>query len=207
MSSFIKKALCVKVTFSEPVLGSAPSSPDVYEAYIVAKDPEGTSEKKYEEVGALDTSPEKEEARMTVFPKTLDGRPIFWDYQIKGFFKDACGALRKVEGSESSKIKAYKQVIDKLIFVYPRQIVIETDEEIGVCRRSLRASTPKGDRTGIAVSEQISAGATAEFEIEMFDPQYEKLVREWLDYGMFSGMSQWRNSGMGRFTWEETAKA
>lgn len=28
-------------------------------------------------------------------------------------------------------------------------------------------------------------------------------VREWLDYGILRGIGQWRNSGMGRFTWEE----
>lgn len=28
-------------------------------------------------------------------------------------------------------------------------------------------------------------------------------VREWLDYGMLRGLGQWRNSGKGRFTWEE----
>ena len=34
-------------------------------------------------------------------------------------------------------------------------------------------------------------------------PRNEKAVREWLDYGKFSGIGQWRNSGHGRFTWEE----
>lgn len=29
------------------------------------------------------------------------------------------------------------------------------------------------------------------------------LVREWLDYGALKGMGQWRNSGRGRFVWEE----
>ena len=51
---------------------------------------------------------------MTIFPRD-NGVPIYWDYQIKGFFKDACGMLRKVTGSKSSKIKAYKKEIDGLI--------------------------------------------------------------------------------------------
>ena len=34
----------------------------------------------------------------------------------------------------------------------------------------------------------------------------EALVREWLDYGAYSGIGQWRNSGKGRFTWEEIAE-
>ena len=28
-------------------------------------------------------------------------------------------------------------------------------------------------------------------------------VREWLDYGMYRGLGQWRNSGKGRMVWEE----
>ena len=29
------------------------------------------------------------------------------------------------------------------------------------------------------------------------------VCREWLDYGRVRGIGQWRNSGKGRFTWEE----
>lgn len=36
----------------------------------------------------------------------------------------------------------------------------------------------------------------------MLDEGLEKYVREWLDYGVFSGIGQWRNSGKGRFTYE-----
>ncbi len=31
----------------------------------------------------------------------------------------------------------------------------------------------------------------------------ESLVREWLTYGRLRGLGQWRNSGKGRFTFEE----
>ena len=34
-----------------------------------------------------------------------------------------------------------------------------------------------------------------------------KIVREWLEYDMFNGLGQWRNSGMGRFTWEEVPES
>lgn len=30
-----------------------------------------------------------------------------------------------------------------------------------------------------------------------------KEFKEWLDYGRFKGMLQWRNSGKGKFEWEE----
>jgi hypothetical protein len=28
-------------------------------------------------------------------------------------------------------------------------------------------------------------------------------VREWLDYGQYNGLGQWRNASYGSFTWEE----
>jgi len=35
---------------------------------------------------------------------------------------------------------------------------------------------------------------------------YLETLREWFDYGIFSGIGQWRNSGHGRFFWEELDK-
>ena len=35
------------------------------------------------------------------------------------------------------------------------------------------------------------------------DPSLLPAVREWLDYGKLHGFGQWRNSGKGRFEWEE----
>ena len=61
----------------------------------------------------------------------------------------------------------------------------------------------QGERVTIAISEEIPAGATMEFTIIYLLDSYEKVIREWLDYGMLSGLGQWRNSGHGRFTWEE----
>lgn len=73
-----------------------------------------------------------------------------WDYQIKGFMKDVCKMLHDVKDSESSKIKAYKKVIDGKIFVNPRMIRLDMHGgKMGVCQRPLRAQTPPG-RTGSA---------------------------------------------------------
>ena len=55
----------------------------------------------------------------------------------------------------------------------------------------------------IANSETIPAGAFVEFTVLMLTDTHEKAVREWLNYGMLRGLGQWRNSGKGRFTWEE----
>ena len=58
-------------------------------------------------------------------------------------------------------------------------------------------------RVSLAISEEIPAGATVEFSVTLLCEDHEKAVCEWLDYGRFSGIGQWRNSGKGRFTWEE----
>ena len=140
---------------------------------------------------------------MTVFPRMEDGTPFLYDYQIKGFFKDTRGGLRKVKGSKSEKIKAFKKEIDKLIVPEPRCIPFDSYGEIGVCQRPLRAQTAQGERVSLAMSEEIPAGASVTFDIVCVTDDHVKAVREWLDYGRFSGIGQWRNSGKGRFTWEE----
>lgn len=50
-------------------------------------------------------------------------------------------------------------------------------------------------------SEGIPAGSTCEFDVILLDDSHEKVVREWLDYGILRGIGQWRNSGKGRFTY------
>ena len=196
------KKITVKLTFTEPILGTSPANEDIYREYIGSKSPDAaTIEDEVEALGA-DAVAEKQ---MTVFPRTEDGIPFLYDYQIKGFFKDTCGGLRKVKGTKSSGIKAFKKEIDKLIFPSPRRIVFKNFGEIGNCQRSLRTSSPQGERTALAMSEEIPAGATVTFDIELLSDDHEDVVREWLDYGKYSGIGQWRNSGKGRFIWEEVA--
>jgi hypothetical protein len=74
---------------------------------------------------------------------------------------------------------------------------------MGECQRPLRAQTAQGERISLAISDEIPAGATVEFSIAMLLDTHEKVVREWLDYGRWSGIGQWRNSGHGKFYWEE----
>lgn len=194
------KEIKVKLTFTEPVLGTCPGDPDIYTTFIASKSPDANTLE--DEVAAIGGDGVVEKGK-TIFPKLDDGTPFFYDYQIKGFFKDTCGGLRKVKETKSSSIKAFKKEIDKLIFVEPRTIPILFDGEMGECCRPLRAQTMQGERVSLALSEQIPAGATCEFTIVLLSDDHEKAVREWLDYGRFSGIGQWRNSGKGRFRWEE----
>ena len=191
--------LKVRITTTEDLLGTASADPELHRTYIASNAPDAPLLE--EEVAAIGTN-EVVEKSMTVFPRA-NGKPIMWDYQIKGFFKDACGVLRKVAGSESGKIKAYKKEIDGLIFVKPRAIEIKFTGDMSTCQRPLRASTAQGERIALANSESIPAGAVIEFEINCLTDAHEKAIREWLDYGALRGLGQWRNSGKGRFTWEE----
>ena len=199
--------LTVKLTFMEGILGTSPNDEDIYKNFIIdkakANGAEITMDTENAEVAALPLD-EQIEKGMTVFPRTEDGKPFLYDYQVKGFFKDTCGMLKRVPGTESNKVKAYKKEIDGLIFVSPRQIVFD-NAEMDICQRPLRAQTMQGERVALAMSEEIKAGATIVVTFSYYLDSQEKLIREWLDYGQLRGIGQWRNSGKGRFTWEEVA--
>ena len=130
-----------RITFTEPILGTSPRNTEIYSDYIGSKAPDAaTMEQEIEALGA-DTV---EERGMTVFPRDPAGNPILWDYQVKGFFKDSCGMLARLKGkTESAKLKAFRKIIDGLIFVYPRQIAL-TCGELRVCQRPGGALLQRG---------------------------------------------------------------
>ena len=187
----------VRLTLLEPMLGTVPKDPEVYATHVAAKAAELSDEALAEE---LETVEHVEEKGWTGFHQA-DGHPIIYDYVIKGFFKDACGMLRRVDGSKSSKIRAYKKEIDGLVFVAPRQIqVFPNGGELGVLERPLRAATAQGERVTLARSDTVPAGSTLVFTINVLGGSIsEELLREWLDYGENRGLGQWRNAGYGRF--------
>ena len=190
----------VRVTFTEQVLGTGCSNPDVHREFIASKAPDAASRE--DEVAALGAD-EVADKGTTVFPRMEDGTPFMWDYQVKGFFKDACSMLRRCKSSKSAKLTAHKKVIDGCVFVRPRRIPFAFDGEVGSCQRPLRAQTAQGERVALAESETVPAGSVIEFEVvTMADACGADIVAEWLGYGLFRGMGQWRNSGMGTFEWE-----
>lgn len=205
------KILKCKITFLEELLGTSPANTEVYRDFIGSKAPDAA--KLEDEVAALGAAAVADLGR-TVFPKTPDGRPFLYDYQIKGFFKDACSMLarcagkdpdtgKKIPVNESSKLTAFKKVIDGTIFVEPRKIPLQFDGQTGELQRPLRAQTAQGERVSLVCSETCPEGTTIEVTITCLNDKDEAAVREWLDYGRLRGIGQWRNSGKGRFTWEE----
>ncbi len=210
------KLMHFKWTFLEGLLGTSTANEEIYRDYLASKAPSlDVVDEEAAVIAASESVDEQFGRAMTIFPKLEDGTPFQYDYQVKGYFKDTCGALNRLTGkdpetgkkgkavNESSKMKAFKKEIDGNIFVFPRKIPIQFDGKIGICQRPLRASTPQGERVSIAISESISAGAMVEFTIICLVDEDMDYVREWLDYGRFNGIGQWRNAGHGRFSWEE----
>ncbi len=187
----------VKLTFTDDLLGTSSGNPELHREFIASKAPGAA--KMEEEVASLGVEA-VEEKSMTVFPKMADGTPYLWDYQIRGFFKEICGAMRGIPGTKSSKVKAYKKKVDNTIFVEPREIPLDLHGmKIADCQRPLRASTMQGERIALANSEVCPQGTTCEFDVLCMVDEDADMLREWLEYGKYKGIGQWRNSGKGRF--------
>ena len=189
----------ITATFTEPLLGTAPMDKEIYSTYIADQRPaNGAGEFPHDEVDSI-----QEDKGKTGFHRDAAGNPILYDYVIKGFFKDTCGMLARVDGTGSKKLKAYKKIIDGLVFIFPRQIPITVIGEIGTLERPLRAQTAQGERVALACSEMIAAGSSIAFTLDALDTKVVslELLEEWLNYGRFRGLGQWRNASYGRFTY------
>lgn len=190
----------VRLTFTDEILGTSSGNPELHREFIASKAPD--AQKMEEEVAALGVDA-VEEKSMTVFPRLADGTPFLYDYQIRGFFKEICGAMKAISGTKSSKIKAHKKKIDNTIFVEPREIPLDLHGmKMTNCQRPLRASTAQGERIALANSEVCPEGTSCEFEVLCMVDEDAAMLLEWLEYGKYKGIGQWRNSGKGRFTFE-----
>ena len=204
----------VRLTFTDEILGTAAARKDLHEAYIASKAPDAKTRE--QEIAALGTEEAIKNA-MTIFPKNEDGQPMLWPYQVKGFFKSAQGMMNMcVDKSDRKNAKtympSYKSKIDNLIFIKAcnaedycdhQGIVIHIPEgkEMDNCERPLRADTMQGPRVSLANSESCPAGSYIEFDV-MARGKLIGRVMDWLDFGRFNGLGQWRNSGKGAFVWE-----
>ena len=190
-----REVMKVELEFTEPLLGTLPGDEKLAEDYVTSKHPEGVQKDEKESL------PEEIKKFSSFFARDSKGKPILWDYQIKGSFKDACSMMRRV--AQVDELKAHKKIIDGLIFVTPRQIELKLSGKLTFTERPLRISTPKGDRTALARSETAPVGTKIQIEILLLKPDLKKYVINWLDYGVLRGLGQWRNSGMGRFKWRQ----
>lgn len=197
-----------KAVFTEGLLATKPNDEKVHETYIAAKREEGIAADELDAEARTLAEIERLEKGCTVFHRTADGTPMVWDYQIKGFLKDAIKALRRDPDSACSKLKNYKGVIDGSVFIKPRQIplVLPDGATLGTCQRPLRAQTMQGERVALAQSEEAPAGTVIEFEVLTLAPGLDKALDECWEYAQLRFMGAWRNSGKGTAIVEEIKK-
>ncbi len=190
----------LKVTMTEPLLGTQPQK-DVATEFIQDKAREAGLEVADEE----ETLPEMLEKGTTVFHK-LDGAPLYYDYHVKGFLKEAAKVLNGKEALGG--IANFRHKVDTLVFIKPRRIALHVPNgsEITFLERPLRAMTQKGERVSLARSEVLPVGTWFECEIEVLYTISEKALRALLDYGEYKGFGQWRNASYGRFEYELTKR-
>jgi hypothetical protein len=219
----------VKLTFTEPMLGTAPSNPDVYADFVASK--RFASEKKLakttEEIEALKQKEEelaKEELAMLPDEQVEKGTTVFrrdpvhknlilTDHMIRGFLKEGGSAI----GDANGKTWGLTQKIDRWVFVTDakgkpmRVLPLKRNgkaitEPDGTFERPLRAMTMQGPRVTLACSEIVNPVIEVDFHLTVLPlAQGEKhqinedTIKSWLEYGQYCGIGQWRNGGYGRF--------
>jgi len=185
------KNYVVELTLLEPLLGTVPKDKDIYATYIATK-------KESASIGEVDTVPENnlEEKGWTGF-HTDDTGIFLYDYQIKGFLKEA-GNVLKAE----LKVKNLRSKLDDYVFVFPRRIQL-AEKPDGVIERPLRAMTAQGPRVTLARSDTVNAGRVIRFEVRTLAHSEitEALLVALLDYGALKGLGQFRNGSYGRVSY------
>jgi hypothetical protein len=189
------------------LLGSQ-ASREIAQNYVLAKSIDKGFEGKNipaDELQAL-TPAEEMEGKTTVFHK-VDGKPVIFNYQIKGFIKESANCLK-----DQIKLTWPQARATQGIFILPRTIALKrpdgkyiTAAEITKYERSLRAMTMQGPRVSIAVSEWIKPPIMFEVELHLIgDKLDEDTISMILDYGQYCGLGQFRSGGFGSFSYELT---
>lgn len=197
----------VRLTLTEDLLGSNPSSEEVFADYVGSKAPDPAAE-----ILAPAEIVEQLEKAATVFRRDPEGALYMCDYQIKGSLKSRGDAIRarlsaeKANKEQKGQWGGIKGKIDNHVFIFPRVIRLMRDgkpimKADGWLERPLLAATAQGPRVCLAKSEVIKAGVTLDLEIITRGVVSEKMIEEMLEEGKFYGLGQWRNAGYGRYEW------
>jgi len=192
--------LRVRLIFEEDLLGSWPADEAVLTRFVSSKAPSP-----WLQAEEGDTVPEYTQDRgFTVFPQDETGL-FLWNYQFKGFLKEAGNALKG-----QLNVKNLRAKIDNYVFVQPRRLYLLREdgsnirEPDGVLERPLRGQTAKGPRVSLVGSEVVKAPATLNATIEVLQGEITpETIKAILDYGRLKGLGQWRNGGFGVFRWKE----
>ena len=195
-----------KLTGMTRILAAQAANPDVRSEFIASK---AASLAKGEEETERLPEENLDKKNLTVFLRD-DGKLCLSDYVIKGFLKEALGALKSQIGIANCATK-----IDNYVLVEPAYLHIKKNGEAldnpdGVLERPLRAMTMQGPRVSVTASEKVDAGWELEFDLTLLEnpatPKSRALTFDVIDaameYGSFKGLGQWRNAQNGRFTFE-----
>lgn len=196
-----------RATFTESLLATKPNDAEIHKTFVAAKEREASEDELTAEQRALAEIDALEKGK-TIFHRDEDGCPIVWDYQIKGFLKEAFKSLRRDPTSAASKVKNYIGVIDGSVFIKPRKIrlILPDGASLGTCQRPLRAQTMKGERVALASSEEAPAGTTMDFSVTTLCPGLDQALKECWKYAELRFMGAWRNSGKGTAVVEEVTE-
>lgn len=204
----------LRITFTEPLLGSVPLNADVYTDFVASKAQpvkvptgKGTIELPHlngDAATEVATVADLDIKGRTGFHRDADGKPYLYNYTVKGFLKEAWRALRQQKKRLSTGLTNGVSKIDTQIFVSPRLIPLHVTRpvEVDVLERPLRAQTAMGPRVALASSEMLPAQTWFDCELDVLLPDAitEDLLAEWFGYGRYLGMGQWRSGGFGTFS-------
>lgn len=176
------------LTFIEPVLGTIPKNQEVLDAYVKDLARAGN-----DEMIAPETPAEKDERSSTGFYCDPLGRPLLYDYQVKGWLKEVGNIVK-----DNATVKALRSHIENDCYIRPRSTVL-ADKPDGELERPLRAMTMQGPRVSLVRSDYIAAGRSYDFTLLVREGS--KVSRKVLEmicaFGEFRGLGQWRSGGYG----------
>lgn len=205
----------IEIEFVEKCLSTKPENLETLGLAVTTKAPddEKATEEQEAAQAAADEVDEEQPPRYCIFHRKDDGELMLWDYQVKGFIKEAADILRQASSQVNEKTGkkssgmwgTARKKVDNFVFVFPRKISLGKHEPDGIYTRTVIGQTPKGQRVSIARSEYVSPGTKFQVEISVLPgaPFSTDMLRMCLNYGVLKGIGQWRNAGWGRFTWKE----
>lgn len=185
------------VTFEllEPLLGTIAKDPAVYEAYQRSQQ-SGEDEQVVVNEDGDEVKEEKkpDTTGWTTFYTDDEGRPVMFDYQVKGFLKEAGNTLKK-----QVEVANLRHHIDNDVFIYPRRMVL-AEKVDDVLERPLRAMTAQGPRVTVVRSDVINPPRNWTWELKVLKGSKvtHSVLETCCEYGELKGLGQWRNGGYGR---------
>jgi len=195
----------IKVTAEliELMLGTVPKNKKIFTDFVSEKMGEfqGKPLKTMKELDEeIESAPEDIEKTATGFHRDTFGIFIY-NYMIIGNIK---ANLFVMMSNGQGKVLNYKKASDLFLSVNPRKIRFYRNEDEplmqpdGSLERSLRAQTPRGERTFLAKSDYIEAKTRFKFNVKLFRNDRgltPEMVVNALKFGKFNGLGQWRGSG------------